>query len=120
MLLFVAGICLCKTIRVKSKHTLIIMLSAIHKEEFKIKAYDYWYDDYISKPFWAKELSLKIKSSLNRRAELAQEIYDNCNGQIDDRGIDSHIYHIRKKIKVLEEKELIKTVRGMGYIINED
>lgn len=171
MLPFVDGISICKTIRAKSKQTLIIMLSAIHTEEFKMKAYDFGCDDYISKPFSAKELSLKIKSSLHRRAELnntkivssfvlnedakcikinekelcltpseylilsililnakrvysraelAQEIYNSYLGQIDDRGIDSHIYHIRKKIKTLEKKELIKTIRGMGYIINED
>lgn len=54
------------------------------------------------------------------RAEFAQLIYDNYLGKIDDRGIDSHIYHIRQKIKEYETKELIKTVRGIGYIINEN
>jgi two-component system response regulator VicR len=54
------------------------------------------------------------------RAEFAQLIYDNYLGQIDDRGIDSHIYHIRQKIKQYETKELIKTVRGMGYTTNEN
>ena len=52
------------------------------------------------------------------RQELAQLIYDNYLGEIDERGIDSHIYHIRKKIKQFEAKEIIKTVRGMGYKID--
>ena len=173
MLPFIDGFEICKKIREKSKQTLIIMISALDTEEFKIKAYDFGADDYISKPFSAKELASKIKASLKRRnelsfekqthiydysldhqgkqiyinhkeilltpseylilsnliqysnrifsrADLAQLIFDNDFGQIDDRGIDSHIYHIRKKIKCLEEVDKIKTIRGMGYKINED
>jgi len=175
MIPFINGFDVCKVLREKSKQTLVIMLSAMDREEFKIKGYEFGCDDYISKPFSAKELALKIKSLLNRRdeiqnknriniqisnftldeeskiitvnnekllltpsehlilstiilksnrvfsrAEFAQLIYDNYLGSIDDRGIDSHIYHIRKKIKEFEEKELIKTVRGMGYTIDEN
>ena len=174
MLPEISGFEICKFLRKKTFHTLIIIVSALDTEEFKLKGYEYGCDDYIPKPFSAKELSIKIKSLLNRReqlccsleakklssflldeeaktitinsnklhltpseylilstlisnsnrvysrAELAQLIYDNYFGDIDDRGIDSHIYHIRKKIKTYEEKELIQTVRGMGYRINEN
>lgn len=173
MLPFIDGFSLCKTIREKSKRTLIIMVSAVSTQEFKTKGYEYGIDDYISKPFSAKELSLKIKSLLKRRdelstleiissgilslndiskeikvnnnnvnftpseyfllslfiknknrvytrQELAQLIYDNYLGEIDDRGIDSHICNIRKKISQYEEKNLIKTVRGIGYKIDEN
>ena len=173
MLPYVDGFEICKFIRKKSFSTLVIIVSALETEEFKEKGYDIGCDDYICKPFSAKELALKIKALLNRREELislnakkvskfklydekkeikvnsflldltpseylilstlikntnkvfsrnelVQLIYDNCLGQIDERGIDSHIYHIRKKIRQYEQKELIKTVRGMGYIINED
>ena len=53
------------------------------------------------------------------REELSYLIYENNLGEIDSRGIDSHISHIRKKIKVLDMIEYIKTVHGQGYIINE-
>jgi len=53
------------------------------------------------------------------REELSYLIYDNNLGEIDSRGIDSHISHIRKKIKKLDTIEYIKTVHGQGYIINE-
>ena len=173
MLPHIDGFEICKFLRKRSFYTLIMMVSALDTEEFKLKGYEYGCDDYIPKPFSAKELSIKIKSLLNRReelcsleakkvanflldeeaktikvngndlyltpseylilstlinnskrvysrSELAQLIYDNYFGEIDDRGIDSHIYHIRKKIKTFEVKELIKTVRGMGYTINEN
>ncbi len=173
MLPHVDGFEITKIIRKKSYQTLIVMVSALDTDEFKIKGYDNGVDDYMSKPFSAKELSVKIKSLLKRReelssltskylsniilnedskevsvngfkirftpseylilttlinnknkvysrAELAQIIYDNNLGEIDNRGIDSHIYHIRKKAKIFESKEIIKTVRGMGYRIYED
>jgi len=53
------------------------------------------------------------------RDELSYLIYENNLGEIDSRGIDSHISHIRKKIKKFDTIEYIKTVHGQGYIINE-
>lgn len=173
MLPFVDGFTLCNSIRNKSKKTFVIMISALDTEDFKIKGYDYGIDDYIAKPFSAKELSLKIKSLLKRRdelnnttrqnndfifindqskeifidgistdftpseylilsvflsnknrvysrQELAQLIYDNYLGEIDDRGIDSHICNIRRKIAKFDNKNIIKTVRGIGYRIDEN
>jgi DNA-binding response OmpR family regulator len=158
MLPHLDGLTLCNSIRNKSKKTLIVMISALDTEDFKTKAYNYGVDDYITKPFSAKELSLKIKSLLKRRdelstttkennnfiyindeskeifidgistdftpseyfilsvfstnrnrvysrQELSQLIYDNYLGEIDDRGIDSHICNIRRKIAKFENRK---------------
>ena len=173
MLPFIDGFNICKKIREKSKQTLIIMVSALDTVEFKSKGYDMGIDDYITKPFSAKELALKIEYKLKRReeitalsielvsniilneeakdiiingfkieftpseylilselilnknrifsrSELAQLIYDNYFGEIDEHGITSHIYHIREKVKQFYDKDIIKTVRGMGYKIYEN
>lgn len=175
MLPYVDGFTLCNALRSKSKKSLIIMISALDTEDFKIKAYEYGVDDYIAKPFSAKELALKIKSLLKRRdelslaqevkntkellflndeaktifinginvdftpseffilsifiknknrvysrQELAQLIYDNYLGEIDDRGIDSHICNIRKKVSTYHDENIIKTVRGIGYRLDEN
>lgn len=173
LLPFYNGFDICKEIRNKSNKTLIIMISALDDEDSKIKGYNFGVDDYISKPFSAKELALKIKSVLRRKEELissstqtiqniilddnlkkilingfdisftpseylilyilisnknriysrrdlSQIIYDNNYGEIDEVGINSHIYHIREKIKPYYDKDIIKTVRGMGYKINEN
>lgn len=173
MLPFVDGFEICKAIRDKSKQCLIIMVSALETIEFKAKGYDCGADDYIAKPFSARELAIKIKYMLKRkeeisslgdksvcdiilkedakeivvngfkieftpseytilatlinnknrvfsRADLAQIIYDNYLGEIDEQGINTHIYHIREKVRACYDKEIIKTVRGMGYRIYEN
>jgi len=173
MLPYVDGFEICKKIREQSKQTIVIMISALDTMEFKSKGYDCGVDDYISKPFSAKELAIKIKSIFRRkeemdidnaksvsnvilkenskeivvnghmieftpseylilstlivnknrvysRQELSQLIYDNYFGEIDEQGINSHIYNIRAKIKPFYDKDIIKTVRGMGYRIYED
>jgi DNA-binding response OmpR family regulator len=173
MLPFIDGFEICKQIRKKSNQTLIIMISALDTMEFKSKGYDIGIDDYIAKPFSAKELALKIQSLLKRReeikfsktklvsnilldieakeiiingfkidftpseyyilsililnknrvysrADLAQFIYDNYFGEIDEQGINTHIYNIREKVKQYYSKDIIKTVRGIGYKIYED
>ena len=173
MVPYVDGFKICQKIRKDSKQTLIIMISALDSIEFKTKGYDYGIDDYIAKPFSAKELAIKIQSLLKRkeeisslnaqsivdillneeakeilisgfninftpseylilatlinnknrvysRADLAQIIYDNYFGAIDEQGINSHIYHIREKVKRFYDKDIIKTVRGIGYKIYEN
>ncbi len=62
---------------------------------------------------------LSNPKKLFSREELSCLIYENNLGEIDSRGIDSHISHIRKKIKLFDAIEYIKTVHGQGYIINE-
>lgn len=62
---------------------------------------------------------LSNPKKLFSREKLSYLIYENNLGKIDSRGIDSHISHIRKKIKTLDNIEYIKTVHGQGYIINE-
>ena len=66
MLPYVDGFQLCKQIRKKSKYTLVLMISALNTDDFKEKGYALGIDDYISKPFSAKELAIKIKFLLKR------------------------------------------------------
>jgi len=173
MLPYVDGFEICTLLRQQSKQTLVIMVSALDTLAFKSKGYACGVDDYIAKPFSAKELAIKITALLRRQAEqhsshtpqlshvilneesreilvnghalewtpseylilstmilypnrvysrqeLAALIYDHYLGEIDEQGINSHIYHIREKVKQVYDKDIIKTVRGAGYKIYED
>ncbi len=54
------------------------------------------------------------------KEELSQILYNEDIGNIDRDGIGTHIYQLRKKIAMLTEQEMIKTVRGIGYTLYED
>lgn len=61
---------------------------------------------------------LKAPRVIVSRDDLAQVIFDNGFGHIDIRGIDTHIYNIRKKISVFSSERIILSERGLGYKIN--
>ncbi len=52
--------------------------------------------------------------------ELAREIwgYSDVSQEIADT-LRSHIYHIRMKIRAKTDREIIRTIRGVGYVIDE-
>jgi DNA-binding response OmpR family regulator len=52
--------------------------------------------------------------------ELVSEIwgYDDVSQETADT-LRSHIYHIRLKIRATTDREVIRTVRGVGYVIDE-
>ncbi|HHH54284.1 MAG TPA: response regulator transcription factor [Bacteroidetes bacterium] len=54
------------------------------------------------------------------KEDLSQILYNNDIGNIDKKGIGTHIYQLRKKIAQYSDKEIIKTVRNMGYTLYED
>lgn len=53
------------------------------------------------------------------RDEMAQALYDHGLGDIDSRGIDTHIYNLRKKISKHTEEKIIRTERSTGYTLYE-
>lgn len=61
---------------------------------------------------------LKAPRVIVSRDDLAQVIFDNGFGHIDIRGIDTHIYNIRKKISAFSSERIILSERGLGYKIN--
>ena len=54
------------------------------------------------------------------KEELSQILYNEEIGNIDKEGIGTHIYQLRKKIAKLSDKNIIKTVRSIGYTLYED
>lgn len=62
------GYDLCKAIRTRNPHMLVIMLTSMSALENKVEGYDAGADDYIVKPFEFRELLLKIRALLKRTA----------------------------------------------------
>jgi len=53
------------------------------------------------------------------KEELSQILYNEDIGNIDKKGIGTHIYQLRKKIAMFSDEEIIKTIRNVGYTLYE-
>jgi DNA-binding response OmpR family regulator len=166
-----SGLDLCKNMR-KTKDIPIIFLTAMDEEEDIIKGFDIGADDYVTKPFKARELLSRIKSLLRRtvkskddiikiedividpkqykvykngketditslefrlllflienkgqvlsREQILSSMWDNFDKYVNDNTLTVYIKRIREKIESdpLNPK-IIKTVRGIGYIVGD-
>jgi len=61
------GYDLCQEFRKYNKQTPVLMLTAFDEIEDKVQGYESGADDYLTKPFFMKELVLKINSLIKRR-----------------------------------------------------
>ena len=103
----------CRKIREKHK-TPIIMLTARGETYAKVLGLEMGADDYIVKPFDAKEVTARIKAVLRRCADAGEEnkgIYD-----FDNLHLDMNRYELKVKGKVVEappkELELLACLAG--------
>ncbi len=65
------------------------------------------------------EVLYSTPKKLFSKEELSQILYNKDIGNIDKKGIGTHIYQLRKKIALYTDEEIIKTVRNMGYTLHE-
>ena len=71
-----------------------------------------------SKEFMLLEYLVLNKNCVVSRAKIIEHVWD-MNGDIFSNTIEAHISNIRKKIDMPNEKPLIKSVSGRGYLIQE-
>ncbi len=65
------GYALCKDFRAYNSKTPVLMLTAFDELEDKVKGFDAGADDYLTKPFYIRELILRV-NSLIKRSEMAK------------------------------------------------
>ena len=168
-----SGYDVCKEIK-KQGDLPVIFLTAYDDEINVVKGFELGADDYITKPFRLKELSVRIKSVLRRyskdttdgiinvknikintkeakvykdnyeiiltameyklllsliknrgkvlsRTALLENLWDIDGDFIEDNTITVYIKRLRDKIEEEPNKPaVIKTVRGLGYIVDND
>lgn len=64
------GYDLCKEFRSYNTHTPVIMLTAFSELDDKVKGYDCGADDYLTKPFFMRELLLRVHSLIKRSKSI--------------------------------------------------
>lgn len=62
---------------------------------------------------------LKNKNKLITREQLLHKIWDIDENYVNDNTLSVYVKRLRKKIGDTSDKEIIKTVRGIGYILNK-
>ena len=126
------GIDVCRTIR-ETSTVPIVMLTAKTDTVDVVLGLESGADDYVNKPFKAKELVARIRARLRRtedelllllarkprqvvsREELLTSIWGYRSAS-DSRVVNVHVQRLRAKIeKDPENPQIIVTVRGVGY-----
>jgi len=127
------GIEICREIR-KNSEMPIIMLTVRNTESDKVAALDAGADDYITKPFGARELLARIRAALRRAAitpeyglsqlQLGEVEIDFSSRQVKARGeevrltskeFDLLFYFATHPNKTLTHRELLQAVWGPDY-----
>lgn len=62
----ITGFDLCKNFRSHNTHTPVILLTAFGELDDKVKGFDNGADDYLTKPFYMRELIMRINSLIKR------------------------------------------------------
>ncbi|WP_107037668.1 response regulator transcription factor [Brumimicrobium mesophilum] len=108
---FINGLEVCKLFREFNKHTPIILLTAFGEIEDKVEGYSKGADDYLTKPFFMKELILRVDSLIRRGGNSNQNI------QNETLFADDIVLH-RKPMKVLRNnQEVILTQREYQILL---
>ena len=115
-----SGLSLTKEIK-KSNKTPVILLTAKDEATDRIQGLELGADDYLGKPFEAKELLLRIKNILNK---IQKPIFpDQVNigvAQINLKKLNIKINNKIKKINPQEKKILEKMLESPGIVFSRD
>lgn len=132
------GFELCRTFREFDTRTPVIMLTAFGELEDKIQGYDCGADDYLTKPFFMKELVLRVNSLLKRNSQTQDHKTENV-WIVDDitmndaqkavfrQGQEIELtpreYQILRRLmqnkgEVVSKAELIKEIWGSSFGVN--
>ena len=115
-----SGLSLTKEVK-KNNSTPIILLTAKGETQDRIKGLELGADDYLGKPFEAKELLLRIKNILYKiqKPILPDEIYIG-NTMINLKKLEIKINKKIKKINPQEKKVLEKMLESPGKIFSRN
>lgn len=133
------GFNICKSLRVWDKNLPVLMLTAFGELEDKVKGFDCGADDYLTKPFFMRELILRVQA-LSKRAQrnssaasgnsllIADDITLNENQkkvlrQGEEISLTPREYQIllmlmKKSGEIVSKKELVQEIWGRSFDAN--
>lgn len=108
---FINGLEICKQFREFNTQTPVIMLTAFGELEDKIEGYKKGADDYLTKPFFMKELLLRVNSLIKRGGKNAM------NEQSDTLIVDDITLNSKQMKVFRNNKEITLTQREYQIIL---
>ena len=118
------GFELAKDFRTHNTSTPILMISAFSELEDKIQGYEMGADDYITKPFYMRELILKINSLIKRSQNISAVKHQNTIIVAGDLHLNVHLKEVsRQGVNIIltprEYQILEKLLESKGEIVSK-
>lgn len=105
------GFDICKDFRQYNKNTPVIMLTAFGELEDKVQGYNCGADDYLTKPFYMRELLLRLNALLKRNT------YTNTNNKKEIISSSDIVINLATKKVTRQEKEISLTPREFQILV---
>lgn len=116
---------ICKNFRSYNTQTPVIMLTAFDELEDKVQGYDCGADDYLTKPFYMRELLLRIQSLIKRsETSSSKDASENAVLLADDVVINQNTKKVTRKGQEIsltprEFQILLKLVSSKGELVSK-
>lgn len=114
---------LCKEYRTYNTTTPVLMLTAFDELEDKVNGFDVGADDYLTKPFYMKELLIRIRS-LIKRNHKTNSTHDTELLRVEDIVVNQKTKTVkRNNIEIVltprEYQILLKLIRAKGQLVDK-
>jgi two-component system OmpR family response regulator len=118
------GYDLCKDFRNFDTSTPVIMLTAFGELEDKVQGFDSGADDYLTKPFFMRELILRVKSLIKRHRQVSSKDPEKLILAVDDiilNDAQKKVFRQGKEIPLTprEYQILFKLMENKGEIVSK-
>lgn len=116
---------ICKNFRSYNTQTPVIMLTAFDELEDKVQGYDCGADDYLTKPFYMRELLLRIQSLIKRsETSSSKDSSENAVLLADDVVINQNTKKVTRRGQEIsltprEFQILLKLVSSKGELVSK-
>ena len=114
------GFEVCRDVRGAGVRTPILMLTAKAQEAEKVLGLELGADDYVTKPFSAKELRARVKALIRRSADAAQEVQRFGDLEVDFGRVEVRRHGHALDLTPLEFKILAALVKHRGRVVARD
>lgn len=102
---------LCREFRSYNKSTPVLMLTAFDELEDKVNGYDCGADDYLTKPFYMKELAMRIRALMKRNNQAAP------SGNAETITVEDIVINQKTKTVKRNDTEIILTPREYQILL---